>query len=361
MVYYVIGLMSGSSLDGLDIAFVQLEEVRGKWSHQVIAAECKPYPTEWSDKLKNASGLSVPEFLELNTAFGRYLGEQINDFVEQQNLHHKVHFIASHGHTVYHNPANSTSVQIGDGASITALTGLPVITDLRSVDVALGGQGAPIVPIGDELLFQDYPLLLNIGGIANITIRSNGILHAFDICPANQVLNKLAQEAGQPFDKDGTIAAGGQLISELLQQLDENAYYQLAGPKSLSNEAAMEIAIPALSPASGSVSDRLYTVVKHIAGQIKLAVQTHAVGLEAAQMLVTGGGALNGFLVEQIATALEETGVQVVVPDPLTVEFKEAIVMALFGALRWREEINVYGSATGASRDSIGGALWISG
>src|SRR5690606_24288831 len=175
----------------------------------------KPYPTEWSDKLKNASGLSVPEFLELNTAFGRYLGEQINDFVEQQNLHHKVHFIASHGHTIYHNPANFTSVQIGDGASITALTGLPVITDLRSVDVALGGQGAPIVPIGDELLFQDYPLLLNIGGIANITIRSNGILHAFDICPANQVLNKLAQEAGQPFDKDGTIAAGGHLISEL--------------------------------------------------------------------------------------------------------------------------------------------------
>ena len=357
MVYKVIGLMSGSSLDGLDIAHVQLEEVRGQWSYKILNADCLPYTDKWVNDLRHASDLRMGDFLKMHTRYGHYLGEQVNDFISRNNLGHNVHFIASHGHTVFHEPEHKTTCQIGDGAAIAAVTGLPVINDLRSMDVALGGQGAPIVPIGDRLLFGGYDYLLNIGGIANITIQHASV--AFDVCPANQVLNALALREGKPYDDGGTMAAHGSLLADILDELADDKYYRLSAPKSLSNEAAIEIVFPKLYESSHNNYDLLHTVCCHIAEQVAAAVKLYPHGKEQATMLVTGGGAFNSFLVMMLEHTLAPLNIKVVVPEPEVIAYKEALVMALIGTLRWREEVNVLSSVTGATRDSVGGALWM--
>ncbi len=359
MVYKVIGLMSGSSLDGLDIAHVQLEEVRGQWSYQLLHTACKPYNDEWLSLLQQAANLSVSAFLKLNTRYGRYLGEQINDFIAENAIQHQVHFIVSHGHTVFHEPGSQTTFQLGDGASIAAVSGLPVISDLRALDVALGGQGAPIVPIGDKLLFGNYDYLLNLGGIANMTVYENGCPIAYDICPANQVLNRLAEREGLAMDEGGAIAATGGLLLDVLDGLEANSYYKLPSPKSLSNEDAIGMAFPALSESSHSTADLLHTVTVHIARQIAAEVAKAPHNKGEAALLVTGGGAFNTYLITLLTGLLAPLGVKVVVPDDALVKYKEALVMALIGTLRWREEANVLSSVTGASKDSCGGALWM--
>jgi len=359
MEYKVIGLMSGSSLDGLDIVYTTLEETRGQWKFDILQAETIPYHENWVQSLKHASQLSVPEFLRLHTAYGRYIGEQVNVFINKHDLEHKVHFIASHGHTVFHEPANNTTCQIGDGATIAAVTSLPVISDLRNIDIALGGQGAPIVPIGDRLLFGNFDYWLNIGGIANITVKEGDKYIAFDVCPANQILNTLAMGQGKAFDYEGNIARNGNLLIDVLSQLNEKPYYLQPAPKSLSNEAAQALVFPDLLETGHSNEDMLRTVVQHICEQIAAAVKQYPVSKENVQMLVTGGGALNNFLIEQLHEVLKPLGINPIVPYEEVAKFKEALIMALIGTLRWREETNVLATATGASRDSVGGALWM--
>jgi len=359
MVYKVIGLMSGSSLDGLDIAHVQLEEVRGQWSFEIRHAECIPYTEKWAGDLRRARTLHVGDFLKLNTAYGHFLGQVVNEFMASHHLAHEVHFIASHGHTVFHEPDNGATCQIGDGASIAAATRLPVIADLRALDVALGGQGAPIVPIGDKLLFGSYDYLLNIGGIANMTIQgADGIL-AYDVCPANQILNTLAAHEGRAMDEDGDMARSGSLIPEVLDELNSAEYYRLPPPKSLSNEAAGDLAFPTILQSAHGTRDLLHTYTRHIAEQVAEAIKQHPHGKPMAKLLATGGGAFNKYLVAMIAQQLAAYNVTVEVPDAKVVKYKEALVMALIGTLRWREEVNVLRSVTGASRDSVGGALWL--
>ena len=359
MVYKVIGLMSGSSLDGLDIVHAQLEEVRGAWSFKILHADCVPYSEKWMSDLRHAATINVSDFLKLNTQYGRYLGEQINNFIKQRDLDHHVHFIASHGHTVFHEPERNTTCQLGDGASIAAVTGLPVISDLRAIDVALGGQGAPIVPIGDKLLFSDYDYLLNIGGIANITVAQRDSFIAYDICPANQVLNALAEREGKSMDEGGAMAAQGNLLRDVFEHLNSADYYKRQPPKSLSNEAARDMAFPPLLESSHDNLDLLHTATQHIASQVAAAVMQHPHGKEQAKLLATGGGAFNTYLIGEIQKLLSPYNVTVVVPDAEVVKFKEALVMALIGTLRWREETNVLSTVTGASRDSVGGALWL--
>lgn len=359
MVYNVIGLMSGSSLDGLDIAYVRLDEVRGKWSYSILQAECLPYNEHWVAALQHATIINVSAFLRLHTSYGRFLGGQVNEFIIRHSLAHKVHFIASHGHTVFHEPQNGTTCQVGDGAAISAVTGLPVISDLRAMDVALGGQGAPIVPIGDRLLFGDYDYQLNIGGIANITVPHNGDIMAFDVCPANQVLNALAQREGQDYDRDGAMAAAGGLLPSVLDELSLEPYYRRKAPKSLSNEAARNMIFPKLLESDHAGYDLLHTATIHIARQIAEAVTDFPHGKGQGRLLATGGGAFNKFLIAQLEKELKPYKVMVEVPEPNVVKFKEALVMALIGTLRWREEVNVLSSVTGASKDSIGGAVWL--
>ncbi len=351
--------MSGSSMDGLDIVHVQLDEVRGQWNFEILHADCIPYNEQWAHDLKEAANMHVSNFLKLHTSYGRYLGEQINAFIAKYELGHQVHFIASHGHTVFHEPQHFTTCQIGDGAAIAAVTGLPVISDLRALDVALGGQGAPIVPIGDKLLFGGYDYLLNTGGIANITVQHAGPVVAFDVCPANQILNALAEREGKIMDEGGMMASVGMLLPDVLDELNSADYYKQMPPKSLSNEAARDMIFPKLLEIENNNYDLLHTATVHIAQQVAAAVKHYPHGKEEATLLATGGGAFNTFLMAELQKALLPYAIKVVVPDAAVVKYKEALVMALIGTLRWREEPNVLSSVTGASRDSVGGALWI--
>ena len=359
MIYRAIGVMSGSSMDGLDIAFIELTETGGKWSYEILAASCLAYDSQWIQKLTAAQQMSAMEYFFLHAEYGKYIGTKINDFIETNDLQHRVNLVCSHGHTVFHFPAQKFTAQLGDGAAIAAQIKLPVVSDLRSIDIAFGGQGAPIVPIGEKLLFGEYTYLLNLGGIANITINSVGSYKAFDICAANKILNSLVSLAGLPYDDEGKLAKKGTINDAVLQQLNGLDYYQLPSPKALDNSFGSNYVLPIIEGAKLSMEDALATYVEHIVQQIKAAILSHSTPVENAKILVTGGGAFNTFLIERLSAVLLPELLTVEVPDATLIQFKEALIMALIGVLRWREEINVFASVTGASQNNIGGALWL--
>ena len=358
MVYRSIGIMSGSSLDGLDMVFTELEERAGKWAFEIRAAECTVYTAEWKSRLQNAPTLSAYDYMLLHAAYGRYIGESVNAFIEKHHLFHQVQIIGSHGHTVFHAPQYHMTAQVGDGAAIAAVTGINVVSDLRNMDVALGGQGAPIVPTGEKLLFGQYDYCLNIGGIANISSGHSGNYVAFDVCPANRVLNMLAEKSGKAFDENGTIAKSGHVNIALLHLLNEQEYYRLPFPKSLANSFGTDIIFPLIEAAAIPPEDAMRTYAEHIAIQVAAAAQ-RLPSNNGAQMLVTGGGAFNSFLITLIQQMLTPLNITVTVPAEDIVQYKEALIMALLGVLRWREEDTVLKTVTGATRNSIGGAVWI--
>ena len=351
--------MSGSSLDGLDIAFVQLQENGGKWSYEILQADCFEYDNTWIEKLKNAVTLYALDYQLLHTDYGHYLGKQVNHFIEKNNLHHQVNLVSSHGHTTFHVPEKLMTGQLGDGAAIAAETGLPVVTDLRAMDIAFGGQGAPIVPIGEKMLLGDYTYFLNLGGIANIAVHANDTVIAFDICAANRILNMLAEEKALPFDEDGKLAAAGNINTELLDKLNQLEYYKSAHPKSLANDFGVESVFPIIKKSGLSTEDSMRTYVAHIVVQIKNAIVNCRPIVASGQLLVTGGGAFNGFMVKRLKEVLQEINIELIIPEENLIKYKEALIMALMGTLRWREEYNVLASVTGAKRNSIGGALWL--
>ncbi len=355
--------MSGSSLDGLDVVFVEFNENGGRWSFEIQAADCLPYDDRWLNRLKCATSLNALDYLLLDAQYGHYLGEQVNSFIQSNGLEFRVALVASHGHTTFHVPGSRLTAQIGDGAAIAAVTGLPVVNQLRAMDVALGGQGAPIVPIGEKILFPGHAYLLNLGGIANISVvdAASGNYTAFDVCPANRVLNLLSADVGKEYDEDGMMASTGEVRQDLLAQLNDLSYYQRPGPKSLGNEFGDEVVYPLIVKAGYSVYDSLATYCEHIALQLSIALNVSALpeagDAATPTMLVTGGGAFNLFLVERLKAILQT--VEIVIPGNTIVKYKEALIMALIGVLRWREETNVLSSVTGASRDSVGGAFWM--
>jgi anhydro-N-acetylmuramic acid kinase len=358
MVYKVIGIMSGSSLDGIDIVYTELQEQAGRWQYEIQHAACIPYDKEWIDKLQQSVSLSAKEYLLLHSDYGRFIGKKINEFIGENNLHHNVDLICSHGHTTFHLPEKKMTHQLGDGAAIAAETRLPVVSDLRSIDVAFGGQGAPIVPLGEKLLFSQYNYFLNIGGIANISVHQPDKVIAFDICAANRVLNMLANEKGFAYDDEGKIASQGSINEDLLNKLNMLEYYKLAYPKSLANSFGTDLVYPLLQSSGISTEDNLRTYTEHISIQIK-----NSLGLfkesNTQYLFITGGGAFNIFLMERLQSYLKEINFEIFVPDSDTVKYKEALIMGLLGALRWREQYTVLASVTGASQNSIGGALWL--
>lgn len=363
MIYRVIGVMSGSSLDGLDIAFIQFEETGGRWTWQIEAAECTEYPASWKERLKGAIELSAREYMLLHADFGHYIGRQVCRFMEENELSYRVSLIASHGHTTFHMPPRMTG-QIGCGAAIAAETGLPVVTDLRALDVALGGQGAPIVPMGEKLLFPKERFLLNIGGIANLSVATPTGYVAFDTSPANRLLNMLVAPLGMDFDEDGRIAASGEIDHEVLRQLQSLSYHGYAYPKSLPNDFGTDVVMPILQKPGIGTEDALRTAVEYIAWAVSTGVSDviDNAGLHdvaGSKILVTGGGALNGYLVSRIDALLNPLGISAIAADPVTAMYKEALIMGLLGVLRWREEATTLSTVTGAARDSIGGALWM--
>ena len=351
--YRVIGLMSGSSLDGLDMACVDLTCSGGQWSFNMIEAMCQPYSPEWQARLRNAHHLSGIDLWQLHADFGRYSGEAVAGFVKDHALR-DVTLVASHGHTVFHSPDKHFTIQLGDGAALARYAGLPVACDFRSADMAKNGQGAPLVPIGDRLLFGDIKFMLNLGGIANVTLNDPAKTVAFDIASANQVLNYYAHKQGLEFDDGGRIAATGALHKEAFDALNALDYYRQPFPKSLDNGYSRDVVIPLLDKFDLTVADGLHTFCEHIAYQIGQSLAQ--LGAKTGDKLrATGGGALNHHLMQRIA---HYTPVEIMPHDEAIIQYKEAVVFALIGVLRLREETNILASVTGAGADSCGGALY---
>jgi anhydro-N-acetylmuramic acid kinase len=353
---FCIGLMSGTSLDGLDIALCSFEHSNNTYTYTIHAAETVAYDQHLKSRLTNAQLLNGEELIQLDRTYGQYIGNQVNLFISKQHQCPPIDFIASHGHTIFHNPAASYTLQIGSGATIYASTQIPTLCDFRSVDVALGGQGAPLVPIGDQLLFSDYIGCLNLGGFANISIQSSTNFIAYDICATNIVLNELCKELNILYDDGGKIARNGQLIEPLYKELNALSYFEKKPPKSLGREWVETFIHPILFKyIDHPVTDRLHTFVQHIASQIVFACEDIVAG-DSNQILVTGGGAYNQFLIELCNQ--QSTHCSFIIPDPLTIEFKEALIFAFLGYLKLENKVNALQSVTGARSNSIGGALY---
>ncbi|KFF75547.1 anhydro-N-acetylmuramic acid kinase [Chryseobacterium sp. P1-3] len=341
-----IGLMSGTSLDGLDICLAEFEK-QEQWTFQILKTETIPYSESWESKLRNAIHLSAEELLELHSEYGFYLGKQVLQFIEKYQLEN-ISLIASHGHTVFHQPQRKFTLQIGDGRAIKITTGLPVVYDFRSQDILMNGNGAPLVPIGDELLFPEYHACLNLGGFSNISLTCNGKRIAFDIVPVNIVLNKLAQQLGKSFDEQGDLARKGKVDEVLLAKLNSLDFYGQHHPKSLGIEWCNQYIFPILE--NIETQNSLATFTEHIAQQISTVINRYNI----RNILFTGGGAYNTFLIEKIKG---KTSAEVIVPVKEIIEHKEALVFAFMGVLRMNNEINVLSSATGSIADHCSGIM----
>jgi anhydro-N-acetylmuramic acid kinase len=341
-----IGLMSGTSLDGLDICLAAFEK-QDKWTFQILKAETLPYSENWENRLKNSIHLSAGDLLELHSEYGFYLGEQVKKFIHQHQLEN-ISLIASHGHTVFHQPQRKFTLQVGDGRAIKLETGLPVIYDFRSQDVLLKGNGAPLVPIGDELLFSKYSACLNLGGFSNISLQSDGKRIAFDIAPVNIVLNHLAKKLHKSFDENGELAKKGKIHEALLNELNHLDFYQQSHPKSLGIEWCHQHVFPALE--NIEILDALATFTEHCAQQIAHIINKNNI----KDILITGGGAYNTFLIEKIRA---KTKSEVIIPEKEIIDYKEALIFAFMGVLKINNEVNVLSSATGSSYDHCSGII----
>ena len=341
----VLGLMSGTSLDGLDLCCVRFAENHKDF--QILAAQTVPYSPAWKSKLENAFFCSTTEVDALDKEYGVFLAEHITHFINTHSLPH-IDLIASHGHTVFHQPELGITKQIGSGEEIAKLTRVQVIYDFRRQDIALGGQGAPLVPIGDKILFNESDACLNMGGFANVSFDKQKKRIAYDIGACNLILNHFAQKLGHEYDDQGLIARGGTYDKSLLKELNDIDYYNFNPPKSLAREFTESKLLPMLS--NYDEKTVLHTYTKHIGFQIGVSLTKS----KATKCLVTGGGVYNSFLMDQIQ---KHTSCSLVIPNHTIVEYKEALVFALLGILRNENKINVLSSVTGATRDHSSGRI----
>ncbi|UOK43617.1 MULTISPECIES: anhydro-N-acetylmuramic acid kinase [Flavobacterium] len=348
--YNVVGVMSGTSLDGVDLAHIRFSIENGKWEFQIFQCETVAYPEEWVGLLKKAVDFSKAELITLNKEYTALLGGIISDFITKHKLE-DLDAVCSHGHTILHQPQNGFTLQIGNLPEIAELTQQKVVCDFRVQDVKMGGQGAPLVPIGDRILFSDYDYCLNLGGFSNVSFEENGNRIAFDISPVNTVLNFYADKLGLKYDDKGQISKSGTISAELLFELNELDFYRKTYPKSLGFEFVKETVLPMIERYSISIEDKLRTFTEHVAFQIAAALPE-----KEGSLLVTGGGAYNIFLIERMRVYLPE--MQIVVPDAKTIEFKEALIFALLGVLRLENEVNVLASVTGASTNHSSGVIY---
>jgi anhydro-N-acetylmuramic acid kinase len=346
----VLGVMSGTSLDGVDLALCNFYKINNQWQFEVEAYETIAYDQYWHEKLAKAYNTSGLDLTKTDHAYGRYLGEICTDFINRTS---EPEIIASHGHTIFHDPENHYTLQIGNGAQIAAKTGITTVCDFRTTDIALGGQGAPLVPIGDQLLFNHYDACLNIGGISNISFEMNGKRVAYDICVANIVFNTFAQLSSKSFDENGDIGRSGAVIDTLFLELNNLDYYHLDFPKSLGYEYYEKNLLPLFKKYfEKNSNDILRTYYEHVGYQIARVINTYNLNTT----MVTGGGAYNQFLIECINRNTEH---KIHVPDNHIVEYKEAMVFAFLGMLRFNEIPNTLNSVTGAEANSIGGAVYL--
>ncbi len=347
--YHVLGVMSGTSLDGIDLAEIEFSISEfSNWDFRIKNAQTVPYPSFWKEKLRAAVGFSETALIELNENYTHFLGETISKFIEKNSINN-LDAVCSHGHTVLHRPEKGVTLQIGNLKSLAKQIKQTVVCDFRVEDVALGGQGAPLVPIGDRLLFSGYVYCLNLGGFANISFEKMGNRIAFDICPVNIVLNHFSEKLGTPFDENGNLAASGKLDLELLNKLDALPYYGEKPPKSLGLEWVHKHVFPLLGNSVISSQDVLRTFTEHIAHQLSANLP------KGSRVLVTGGGAYNLFLMERLKSISK---VELEIPSPRIIEFKEALVFGLLGVLKLRGEVNCLASVTGSKKDHSSGKIF---
>lgn len=343
--------MSGTSLDGVDMACCTFMW-DGTWTFKLEAAQTVPYPTSWVAKLKSAHELSSEKLLALDAEYGVYLGALCNRFIKKNKIK-GLHFIASHGHTIFHQPGKKFTFQLGNGNALHAATSLPVINDFRNLDVMHGGQGAPLVPAGDKTIFNEYDVCLNLGGIANLSLDHKKKRIAYDVCFLNMGLNYLAQKIRKPYDASGSIASKGEVNKAMLKKLDQVYAAIRAKRPSLGRELFEKKIQPLLDSDTISIKDKLRTFTEVAAQEIVYAMRKYG---KDKTVLCTGGGAFNSFLVYRMVE-LAGDDITFVIPENDIVNFKEAIVFALLGVLRIRNEANSLKSVTGASRDSSGGVM----
>lgn len=344
--YNVVGVMSGTSLDGIDLVHVNLTK-SGVWNFEIRTQDCVSYTTNWKKRLQSADSLSAAELEALNIDYTILLASVCNSFIKEHNLEN-ILAICSHGHTVLHQPHNGFTLQIGNLPALAQLTNHRVVCDFRMQDVLLGGQGAPLVPIGDQLLFADYDYCLNLGGFANLSFQQNGLRVAHDICAVNVVLNHYASVLGKEYDANGAFAKAGSPQPQQLKQLNELSFYSLQAPKSLGIEWVRENVFPILKSIKNP-EDALATFTEHAAVQISKNMD------QGSSVLVTGGGAYNGFLMDRI---VGNKDLNITIPEAKIIEYKEALIFALLGVLRLRNENNCLSSVTGALNDHCSGQIY---
>lgn len=347
----VLGLMSGTSLDGVDLVLTEFEEV-GELNFKILKAETVEYPEELIEKLSNSFLLNGLELSALDNQLGVFYAEIINQFLDRTE--HTCDFISSHGHTIFHQPGIGLTKQIGNGALIYSKTGIPVVCDFRTEDVALGGQGAPLVPIGDQLLFSEYAACLNFGGIANISFQHENKRVAYDVCPVNMGLNYFAQKLGHKYDAGGELARSGKIDLSLLNKLNQLDFYKKPYPKSLGKEWFDTAFLPLCFSLTNSDEDILATLNEHIAVKISEAIVEVP---KNTKVLCTGGGAYNTFLIAKIQEYVGKNA-EIVIPEKEIIDFKEGLVFGLLGYLKLTGKNNVLKSVTGCTKDHSAGCLY---
>lgn len=352
-----IGVMSGTSVDGLDIVAVSFSN-NGSWGYNMIKADSIDYPAELRQRLLDCINISAQELVYLDLDLGLFIAQKITEFLK--DITTPIDLIASHGHTVFHQPENGMTKQIGDGQTILQKTGILTINDFRSMDVLNGGQGAPLVPMGDQLLFPDYDICLNIGGFANISFMDpGGNRIAFDTGPANLILNYLSRKTGRQYDPNGEIARKGKLIDDMYTDFNTLSYYTLKPPKSLGLEWVKHNIYKALDEADNDIHDLLHTCTKHISYHINEAIKNEFQDTQNSndviKVLVTGGGVHNQFLMDCIK--MDGQNINYILPSEEIIDYKEALIFAFLGILRYLGKENILRSATGAKIDSMGGTV----
>ncbi len=348
--YKIIGVMSGTSLDGVDLAHIEFTIHNNRWEFHILECKTIPYDESWVKQLKSAVNFNENQLTEINRNYTQLLGNIIRNFIEKHQLKN-IDAVCSHGHTILHQPQNGFTLQIGNLPEIAAICQQRVVCDFRVQDVQLGGQGAPLVPIGDRLLFSDFDYCLNLGGFSNISFEQDGQRIAFDISPVNTVLNFYANQLGFDYDDRGKIAKSGELHSALFDNLNALDFYQKSFPKSLGFEYVKEVVLPLMESYSMTTEDKMRTFVEHVAFQI-----ANALLIKKGKILITGGGAYNVFLIERIEFYLPD--IAITIPDSKLLEYKEALIFGLLGVLKLRGEVNVLSSVTGAKSDHSSGVIY---
>ncbi|GAA4293676.1 anhydro-N-acetylmuramic acid kinase [Aestuariibaculum suncheonense] len=348
--YNIVGVMSGTSLDGIDLVYVSFEK-KEHWDFNIIHAETVAYSEECVETLRGLVGCTLEDLKVIDVEYTNFQAEVIKSFISKYNLN-DIDAVCSHGHTALHQPEKGLTYQIGNLPKIAELIGERVVCDFRVQDVEYGGQGAPLVPIGDKLLFADYDFCLNLGGFANISTDIDGNRIAYDICPVNIVLNHYVKPLGLDYDRGGEIAGTGNINADLLNQLNALEFYKSPYPKSLGLEWVRTNILPLVDDFKLEINDVLCTFVEHIATQLAAEINKK----EQASVYITGGGVYNTYLIERLKTYTRNT---IIIPENSIVEFKEALIFGFLGVLKLRDEINCLQSVTGANKDHSSGKIYL--